>query len=505
MSVAEEAIKPKEAYKPKSAPIVNRFLDFLSSVRLGIVLLCILVALSMVGMLVMQQNVQGFDSYYVSLTPAEKLVFANLGIFDIYHSWYFNALLLILSLNIILASIDRFPSAWSYIVKPKTTATRDWLLNRKENAELHPTGGTDTAELIEKAFKDSGLRTSIVDGKDARFVFGERGKWNRLGAYIVHVALLTLFLGHFVALQTGFDADVRLTPGEKTDQIQMIQFDLDKKEKYNVQLPFSLECTDIEQRLIVPRGGIDVTNTIDWRTEVKINDPQYGETLAEISLNKPLSYRGYRFFQAQTIPVGNARKITLELTPQNGGEPVKVEIPRLGSTTLPDGTKVDFQKFVSDFTFGPNGQADTRSADYNNPAAILNVTPVDGQPVRVFAFATKMADNIPVGAPKAGYKWRLADFEKAPTAHILSIKYDPFDGAFIAWYFGGFGLIAALIFVFFISHKRVWARIERAETGEEKVILAGEANRNQMAFHDKFESIVDKLRGLGMENYGRSQ
>jgi cytochrome c biogenesis protein len=125
--------------------------------------------------------------------------------------------------------------------------------------------------------------------------------------------------------------------------------------------------------------------------------------------------------------------------------------------------------------------------------------------VRVFAFATKLADNIPVGAPKAGYKWRLADFEKAPTAHILSIKYDPFDGAFIAWYFGGFGLIAALIFVFFISHKRVWARIERAETGEEKVILAGEANRNQMAFHDKFESIVDKLRGLGMENYGRSQ
>jgi len=505
MSVVEEAVKPKEAYKPKSAPIVNRFLDFLSSVRFGIVLLCVLVVLSMIGMLIMQQNVQGFDAYYVSLTPAEKLVFSYLGIFDIYHSWYFNALLLILSLNIVLASIDRFPSAWSYIVKPKNTATSGWLLNRKENAVLQSAIGTDTAGTLEKVFKESGLRSSIVEGKDARFVFGERGKWNRLGAYIVHVALLTLFLGHFVALQTGFDADVRLTPGEKTDQIQMIQFDLDKKERYNVQLPFSMECTDIEQRLIDPRGGIDVTNTLDWRTEVKINDPQYGETLAEISLNKPLSYRGYRFFQAQTIPVGNARKITLELTPQNGGEPQKIEIPRLGSTTLPDGTKVDFQQFVSDFTFGPSGQADTKSADYNNPAAILNVTPAGGQPVRVFAFAAKLADNIPVGAPKAGYKWRLADFEKAPTAHILSIKYDPFDGAFIAWYFGGFGLIAALIFVFFISHRRVWARIEHTETGEEKIILAGEANRNQVAFHDKFESIVDKLRELGIENYGRSQ
>jgi cytochrome c biogenesis protein ResB len=50
------------------------------------------------------------------------------------------------------------------------------------------------------------------------FVFGESGKWNRLGAYIVHVFLLTLFLGHFVALQTGFDADVRMMPGQVTER-----------------------------------------------------------------------------------------------------------------------------------------------------------------------------------------------------------------------------------------------------------------------------------------------
>ena len=507
MSAAQEAVKPKEAFKPKSAPIVNRFLDFLSSVRFGVVLLCVLVVLSMVGMLIMQQNVQGFDAYYVSLTPAEKLVFAYLGIFDIYHSWYFNALLLILSLNIILASIDRFPSAWSYIVKPKRTATTGWLLNRKENAVLRPMEGIDADNIakVEQVFKESGFHTAVVEDKQGKFVFGERGKWNRLGAYIVHVALLTLFLGHFVALQTGFDADVRLIPGETTDQIQMIQFNLDKQERYNVQLPFAIECTDIQQRLIDPRGGIDVTNTLDWRTQVKIKDPQYGESIADISLNRPLSYRGYRFFQAQTIPMGNARKITLNLTPQGGGEPLSVEIPRGGSATLENGTKVDFEQFVPDFTFGPGGKPDTKSGEYNNPAAILTVTPQGGQPTRVFAFATKLADNIPVGAPKAGFKWRLADFEKAPMAHILSIKYDPFNGAFIAWYFGGFGLIAALIFVFFLSHKRVWARIGRDERGNEQIILAGEANRSQVGFHDKFQSIVEKLNGLGIKDYGRSQ
>src|SRR3954449_9419557 len=119
MSAAEETIESPHVARPKSIPVLNQVLDFLSSVRFGVVQLCILVVLAMAGMLILQQNVEGFEAYYVSLTPAEKLVYGYLGLFDIYHSWYFNAMLLLLSLNIILASIDRFPSAWAYISKPK--------------------------------------------------------------------------------------------------------------------------------------------------------------------------------------------------------------------------------------------------------------------------------------------------------------------------------------------------------------------------------------------------
>src|SRR5437763_1707562 len=133
MSTAEETINTTTAAARRSAPVMNRALDFVSSVRVGVVQLCMLVVLAMAGMLILQQNVQGFDAYYVSLTPAEKLVFGSLGLFDIYHSWYFNLLLLSLSLNIILASIDRFPSAWSYLREPKLTATRGWLQNQAVN------------------------------------------------------------------------------------------------------------------------------------------------------------------------------------------------------------------------------------------------------------------------------------------------------------------------------------------------------------------------------------
>ena len=515
MSATEESVKPK-AISGLNAPVFERVLNFFSSVRVGVITLCILVALSMVGMLIVQQNVDGFDSYYASLTPAERSVYAGLGLFDIYHSWYFNLLLLFLSLNIVLASIERFPSAWAYIKRPKNFGTRDWLLDQKPSVLIHPSrqDADEAVEAVKQAFLAAGYKPQVSQRDEVNYaidadgkknfserittptinVFAEKGRWNRLGAYIVHVALLTLFLGHFVALQTGFDADVRLVPGEATNKIQRLQFDLDKREKFDVEIPFTLTCTDIQQKLRDPNGPIDVTNTLDWRTQLRIDDPEYGAQTVDISLNQPLSYRGYRFFQAQTIPIGNARSITVEMLPQDGGESKRIKIARMGTTTLDDGTVVEYDQFQPDFSFNPQGQPDTRSGDYNNPVAVLNVTPPGGQRTRVFAFGSSIAENIPVGAPKFGYKWRLIEFERSPLAHVLSIKYDPYNGAFIAWYFGGFGLIAALIFVFFLSHRRVWANVAKDRSGRLEVVMGANANRNQAGFEEKFEKLSDDLR-----------
>ncbi len=514
MSAIEETIEAKPIAKSKQAPILDRVIAFLSSVRFGVALLIALVVLSMIGMLIIQQNVDGFDAYFASLTPAEKLVYGRLGFFDIYHSWYFNLLLLVLSLNIVLASIDRLPSTWKqFISQPKRTATSKWLLEQTLHAQFDENKpAADVAADLRSIFAKNGLNAVVTESETTDYatdrsgnkdfsstvkrkafnVFGESGRWNRLGAYVVHIALLLLFLGHFIANQTGFDADVRMVPGETTDKIQMIKFDLDKRERFDVQLPFSMTCTDIQQKLIDPQGSIDVTNTLDWRTQMRVDDPEYGTTFADISMNQPFNYRGYRFFQAQTIPFGSARSIKLELTPEKGGEPQTVTIDRLGSANLADGTKIEYEEFLPDFTFNAEGKPDSRSNDYNNPVAILNVTPPEGSRTRVFAFAAKLAENTPVAAPKAGYRWRMAEFERSPAAHVLSIKYDPYGGAFIGWYFGGFGLIGALAFVFFFSHKRVWAVVQDNGDGTSAVVLGAEANRNPAGIESKFVRILSE-------------
>ncbi len=107
--------------------ILDKVLRLLSSVRFGIIMLSLLLVCCMIGMLVMQINVDGFQEYYRSLTPAQRAVYGGLGWFDIYKVWYFSLLLAITGLNIILASIDRFPAAWQYIVKPKLTASPKFI------------------------------------------------------------------------------------------------------------------------------------------------------------------------------------------------------------------------------------------------------------------------------------------------------------------------------------------------------------------------------------------
>jgi cytochrome c biogenesis protein len=224
---------------------------------------------------------------------------------------------------------------------------------------------------------------------------------------------------------------------------------------------------------------------MDWRTQIKIDDPQLGTTIADISLNKPYTYRGYRFFQASAIVVGKARTMTLEFTPESGGQPIMIQLPRDGEATLPDGTKIKYEEFWSDFVVG---QPESPTNEYNNPAVKLRLTAPNGQASDAYAFANKLPDNAPIAKAATGYKISLKDFEKSPSEHVLAIKYDPYNGHFIAWYFGGIGLIGALIFVFFLAHQRIWALVDG-----QNVTLGGNTNRNHLAFENKFNKIVNGL------------
>ena len=494
MSVLEETLTEKTVDLPSKAErresLLSQFLKLLCSVRLGVTLLILLALACLVGMLVMQENVEGFANYYAALTPSQQLVYGKLGFFDIYHSWYFNSLLAVLSLNIVLASIDRFPKTWTF-AKPKTIVPVRWLQDQNQTDTLEMAG--KRAEIVNKltdALKKAGWRRTSVGEKNKRtFVFAESGVWNRFGYLAVHVGLLTIFIGGFMTTQLGHTGQMPLTPGQTSNQIFETTFELDQMQEVTKQIPFEIICTDIQQKLIKDDGSIAVSNTIDWLTYFKIKDGDETHD-AFVQMNRPFDYRGYRFFQASFTSIGRARNITVRLTPASGGETQDIKIPRSGSATLADGTIVKFAEFRGNFSIGrENLNEDT--SNYPNPGAILQITPPNGVPTTAYAFGAQMA-NIPVAKnPVAGYTYQLIDFEKVSEQHILSVQRDP--GANVV-YVGFVLLFLTLVAVFFFSHQRVWAVLEETSENNFKVVLAGNTNRNQNAFDEKFKRFVKDLR-----------
>ncbi|MCP9494458.1 MAG: cytochrome c biogenesis protein ResB [Pyrinomonadaceae bacterium MAG19_C2-C3] len=494
-----DANAAKNAAKSPPRNIVNQVLDVLSSVRLGVVLLITLIILSMTGMLIMQQEVEGFAAYYALLTPAQRSLYGSLGLFDIYHVWYFRLLLLVLSVNIILASIDRFPRAWTFIKSPKLDAGLAWLRGQKPSAtfEMRATDHDELVKRITTAARAEGLRARVSEKGGRTFVFAQRGTWNRLGAYAVHVGLLTIFTGGFLTSYIGRTGQMPLSPEansprKRANTMSQTVFNLDQLGQVKVQLPFAVECLDIKQTLIENNGGIDAGNTLDWSTDIRITD-EYGTREGVVSLNNPYDYRGYRLFQASYNPTGNARNIMLRLTPQDGRPVQQVTIPRDGETILSDGTRIQYADFFPDF-FLNGSRPDTRSTEYNNPAAQLIITPPNAAPVRGFAFASDLPDSAPVSAPVAGYKLRITDFEKVGTDHILSVQRDPGSTVF---YVGSSILILTLCAVFFFSHQRFWVSIPEANnTGIYEVTIGANTNRNQQGLEDRFARLTNRMRGI---------
>jgi cytochrome c biogenesis protein len=505
MSAVEETQNSQQAggvAQPRvtrsAAPILNRILDFLSSVRFGVIQLIIVIALAMVGMLIVQQNVEGFDKYYVGLNPSQKLLYGSLGFFDIYHVWYFHLLLLTLSLNIVLASIDRAPITWRIIKGRKLTASRVWLGAQQVTGERTVSAPTlDAArDRVLTSLRRFGYKAIVTEQDGKVNIFAERGAWNRLGYLAVHVALLTIFAGGFMTGQFGRDGQMPLAPGVSASQVSQLTFVLNDISQVAVDVPFTVECTDIQQKLIKLNGPITADNTVDWSTSVRIKD-EYGEHDAVVSLNKPYDYRGYRFFQASFIDVGNARQITLQVTPADGSPAQTVKIMRNGSATLPDGTRIDYKNFQPDFVLN-EGRPDSRSGQYNNPAAVLQITNPAGEAKTAFAFEA-LPEGAPVGNAVLGYKYKLVGFEKASVQHILALSKDP-GKPFV--YIGFVGLIGALCAVFFFSHRRIWLLVEPKKLGQTEiaeghfdVVMGGNTNRSKLGFEDRFKKLGDAIAG----------
>jgi ResB protein required for cytochrome c biosynthesis len=486
--------------------LIDYFLRLLSSVRFGLIMLGTLLTCCMIGMLIMQINVEGFQKYYNALSPAKRIAFGRLGFFDIYHSWYFSLLLAITGLNIILASIDRFPTAWQYIKKPKLLASPKFIRAQMFAAEMGYSGESGRlAEEIKGKWRCARFRVRVSEGEGRTTIFAQRYVWNRLGAYAVHVALLTIFTGGFLTNRYGAGGSMEIEPERVSDRFANLQYTLDGPRASMMTLPFKIECLDLQQTLIRPEGGLDAQNTIDWLSFIRIDDNGRKKDLL-VHLNNVGNYRGYRFFQSQFSPVASARQVVVSFEPIAGGEAVTAKIRRNEIVDVPGIGSVRFVAFYPDFDIADSGFTPIQSGEYSKPFAQLEILTPNGERRAALALGPQAAAFFDLGKSGQGAKddverelsingrrILLKDFEKVSRAHTLTIQYDP---GRTPVYIGFVLLLIALCGVFFFSHQRVWAVIEPSGSHTEgKLYIGGNVNRNRQAYEDTFNRMVSLAIG----------
>ncbi len=468
---------------------IFKLLSYFSSVRFGIYLLIALVILSLAGMVIVQQNTEGFPAFVAGLAAWQRTLLEWTGLFDVYHSWYYRLLIAALSLNIILASIERFPSTWKLVREPNVTLPparfeasphfRDFLFDEGDTESA----GERAAEVLRsRGFRD--IRQEVAG--TVRFVFAQKGSWNRFGAYAVHISLLLILFGGFLTSWSARSGEMALSPGDESDQIVRSEVLGELRRKSTTKLPFKVVCRDFRQKLIDPNGPLRPSNTLDWITELTIIDGD-NSTDVTVSLNQPVDYGGYRIFHSSSVPLGRARK--LDLSASSEGKPVqRISLDRGGSAQLSDGTLVKFVEFRARFDMkSEDPTADTM--DYESPAAVLEVTPPGRGPEPAFAFGELLAGSELASRPVAGYTFRIDGFEKVADKHILYFRRDPGQ----PFLYSGFAILAiTLLAVFLSSHHRYWFRADSEGDGI-RVRIAGETNRPYDSFDSSFEKTTTEI------------
>jgi cytochrome c biogenesis protein len=467
-SCSESSDRARKA--PTADSLVGRTLNLLSSAPFGIFLLILLIIACAID--------------------------------NIYHSKYFNMMLALLGLNIILASINHFRVVRSYIWYKRLTASPTFAMAQrfKEKIELPILGRRQLAERAAAAARAMRFKVSVTPEETQTTIFAERGAWNRLAAYAVQVGLFAIFASSLWNNYQGYTGWMWIEPGKMSDKMAQQPLNVENATtpypagQVELQLPFTVEGLDIQLKLIDENRSIDLSNALDWITRVRIHDHETGqEAEAVVRVNSPFEFRGHRFLQVSFDPLGNARSIKLKVTPASGGVPEEVSVERNGKIKLTDGAQLHYFEFNPSFTVNANQEVGITSREFVNPAARLAYLKLGGEQGEMWAFTEAFLNeisNAPLLKSKfldaAPYRLILTDFEKAPRGHMLKIQYYPGTKLMYA----GFIILCwALIGVFFYSHQRLWIVVE-----DGKLYLGGNANRDQLGFEDRMKKVLVLIR-----------
>lgn len=168
---------------------MKKLIDVLSSRRVSIYLFLVLLAVSLLGALIPQNELPAYyDAHY---RPWAVSLFRTFQLTDVYHAWYFILLLAYLVASLVTCTARRLPRALApYTKKPAVPPSLDKL---SLHAELGPAAAP---ERVDKAAR----RVAFGWRRVGDVLYGRRRPYALWGEILTHAGLVVIFVGAFFRL-----------------------------------------------------------------------------------------------------------------------------------------------------------------------------------------------------------------------------------------------------------------------------------------------------------------
>jgi len=463
----------------KNRTFVEKIWDIFSSVRFAVVIFALISTTSIIGTILDQKaepakNIQILAKLFGE-SPAPTLynIFDKIGFMDMYHSWWFIALLVFFALNLIICSVDRLPRIWRLVKEPLVPVTEDHLKKFPIKQEIAIKGNPDTVkDSVKDALKSARFRfTEIKEERGYQF-YAQKGNYSRLGVYITHLSILIILLGAVIGMRFGFKGYLNLPEG---DVSHAAFSDMEKE----LPLGFEIRCDTFEVEFY---GESDMPKEYkSWLTIIKDGKEVVRKSIV---VNDPLTYEGITFYQSSfgLVPDGLSRGIFIFNVGPAGGQTTTINL-RYGDTFQIPGSSVSgkIMNFSPALKMDEHGHASTYANHMDNPAVLIDF--FDAGKYKYSGWILKRTPQT----------WQLPDGPRVEFIDYwgveftgLQVRKDP--GVWIV-YFGCIAMSIGLFIALFLNHRKIWVKLVE-EKDNTRVIIGATANKNRTAFERKIDRSI---------------
>ncbi|MBS1261697.1 MAG: Cytochrome c biogenesis protein CcsB [Calditrichaeota bacterium] len=326
--------------------LFSRLWNTLKSMKFAIILLLVITALTVVNLFANEFIVQvrgempglAYSTYHEAYGEPRASVLTMLQMYAPYRSWWYTILLGLLTLSLVVCTIDRAPMVWKLLFGRRFLAADSQYPGHDHHAEI--SGGRELEQHVQDVIKRAGFTVNAKETKQGTLLHGRKSSIAHTGAWIVHVGFILLIVGAALIARNEYRENVSGLPGEWLEpderawgfNVRVEDFTIEYyplREGQYVQIDGGRQVGRIDNvyrdstlaiQILSPRQGfedhvnpdrvsnridrrfggnrIDQSNIADYIAVLSVFEDGEKVLTESIEVNHPLRYNGYRFYQS---------------------------------------------------------------------------------------------------------------------------------------------------------------------------------------------------------------